>query len=70
MPLRVASSRAFSTSGPGNREAGDLDRPGLIAREHFGGIAGIPSIDSEWTKPFCTAQSVGGLRIRAAHKRQ
>jgi hypothetical protein len=51
-------------------EAGDLDRPDLIAGEHFGGIAGIPHIDSEWTKPFCAAQSVRGLRIRAAHKRQ
>jgi hypothetical protein len=52
------------------RETGDLDCPDLIALEHFGGIAGIPDINGEWTKPFCTAQSVCGLRIRAAHKRQ
>ena len=46
-------------------EARDLDRPNLIAREHFGGIAGIPEINGEWTKPFCEAQSVRRLGIRA-----
>jgi hypothetical protein len=51
-------------------EVCDLDRPGLIAREHFGGIAGIPDINGEWTKPFCATQSVRCLRIRAAHQHQ
>src|ERR1017187_8258706 len=49
-------------------EAGNLERPDLIAREHFGGIAGIPQINCEWTKPFCTAQSVRGLGIHADRK--
>ncbi len=52
------------------REAGDLDGPDLIAREHFGSIAGIPDIHGEWPKPFCRTQSIRGLRIRAALKRQ
>ena len=52
------------------REAGDLDRSDLIAREHFGGIAGVPDIHGEWTKPFCRTQGIRGLRIRAAYKRQ
>jgi hypothetical protein len=52
------------------REAGDRDGPDLIAREHFGGIAGIPDINGEWPKPFCRTESIRGLGIRAAHKRQ
>ena len=51
-------------------EVCDLDRPGLIAREHFGGIAGIPDIHGEWPKSFCGTQSIRGLGIRAACKRQ
>ena len=52
------------------REAGDFDRLDFIAWKHFGGIAGIPDIDAGWPQPFCTAQGVRRLMIRAAHKHQ
>ena len=41
-----------------------------IARQHFGGIAGIPDINGERTQPFCAAQSLRRLRIRATHQYQ
>ena len=50
--------------------AGDLDRLGLIAGKHLGGLTGIPNIDTKRSQPFCAVQGVRRLTIRAAHKSQ
>ena len=54
-------------------EAGNLERPDLIAREHFGGIAGLPHINCEWTKPFLQPRALaasGFTLLTSASNRQ
>ena len=72
LPERDTAKLALvqNSKDDGLREAGDLDRPDLIAREHFGGIAGIPDVHGEWPEPFCRPQSIRGLGICAAHQLQ
>ena len=51
-------------------EAGDLDRLNLVAWKHLGGIAGVPDINGEGSKPLCAAQSVCCFGICAAQECQ